>query len=246
MNPAPPSVLAIAHRAGNSLTALHQAVTLGADVIELDVHSYRGRLEVRHLKTMGPLPLLWDRWQLRSGRAPRLVLEEVLAAAARGTLFMLDLKGRDSATGEAVARHLHEFAPDNPVLVCSRYWPALTPFERLPWVRTIRSARTRAELALLLEQMQRPESRRAYGFSVHRSLLNSVTVPALHRHHQAVMTWPINDPVALASVLPFRASGTIGVISDELAILRQLLADRAGFDEPSDPSGQFGSARKQP
>jgi glycerophosphoryl diester phosphodiesterase len=224
----PHSVLAIAHRAGNSLAGLQRAIDLGADVIEADVHNYRGRLEVRHLKTMGPLPVLWDRWQLRSARAPRLVLEELLASAARGATFMLDLKGRHSATGEAVARQLHEFAPGNPVLVCSRYWPVLTAFEHLPWVRTIRSARTRAELAMLQRHLQRPDAHRDYGFSVHRSLLNPATVASLHRHQQVVMTWPVNDPAALAAVLPLRASGTIGVISDEPAILSRLLAGRTG------------------
>jgi glycerophosphoryl diester phosphodiesterase len=224
-----PSVLAIAHRAGNSLAGLQRATTMGADVIEADVHNYRGRLEVRHLKTMGPLPLLWDRWQLRSGWAPRLILEELLVAAVRNATFMLDLKGSHGATGETVARQLHEFAPGKPVLVCSRFWPALAPLEQLPWVRTIRSARTRAELSMLVRHTQRPGGHRGYGFSVHRSLLNPATVTALHRHQQVVMTWPVNDPAALASVLPFRSSGTIGVISDEPAILSRLLAERADF-----------------
>ena len=57
------TLLAIAHRAGNSLAGLREANRLGADVIECDVHAYRGRLEVRHLKTAGPLPFLWDRWE---------------------------------------------------------------------------------------------------------------------------------------------------------------------------------------
>lgn len=233
MSTAPHSVLAIAHRAGNSLAGLHRATTMGADVIEADVHSYRGRLEVRHLKTMGPIPLLWDRWQLRSARAARLGLEELLVAAAHGATFMLDLKGRNSAIGEIVAQRLHELAPGNPVLVCSRHWPALTPFEHLPWVRTIRSARTRAELARLLQHTQGPSTHRGYGFSVHRSLLNAATVAGLHRHQQVLMTWPVNDSAALASVLPFRASGPIGIISDEPAILSHLLADRTDPESPN-------------
>jgi len=222
----PGSVVAIAHRAGNSLAGLQTATSLRADIIEADVHGYRGRLEVRHLKTMGPLPWLWDRWELRSARAPRLGLQELLVAAAHSVTFMLDLKGRQRVVGEAVARHLHEFAPGRPVLVCSRYWPALAPLERLPWVRTIRSARTRSELALLLRPASTPTLRREYGFSVHRSLLSTATVTALHQQRPLVMTWPINDPAALASVLPFAAGGTLGVISDEPAILRRLLAGR--------------------
>ena len=228
MTTASGAVLAIAHRAGNSLSGLHSATELGADIIEADVHSYRGNLEVRHLKTMGPLPWLWDRWELRSARAPRLGLRELLIAAEHGATFMLDLKGRHSATGEAVARHLHEFAPGIPVLVCSRHWAALVPFQHLPWVRTIRSARTRKELLPLLDGT--PGPRREYGFSVHRSLLNPATVQTLHRRQPLVMTWPVNDPAALASVLPFTATGDLGVISDEPAILSHLLSTRRKTD----------------
>src|SRR4029079_6083948 len=76
----PMTTLAIAHRAGNSLAGLHAANRLGVDVIECDVHHHRGRLEVRHLKTAGPLPFLWDRWELVSAAATRLGPAEMLAA----------------------------------------------------------------------------------------------------------------------------------------------------------------------
>ena len=220
----PGSVLAIAHRSGNSLAGLHAATGLGADVIEADVHDYRGDLEVRHLKTMGPLPWLWDRWELRSAHAPRLGLAELLVAAAQQVTFMLDLKGRGPAIGAAVARQLHELAPGRPVLVCSRHWPALAPLEHLPWVRTIRSARTRNELAML--QRPAPGPRPEHGYSVHRSLLSIATVTALHQQRPLVMTWPVNDQATLESVLPFAATGTLGVISDEPTILSRLLGGR--------------------
>ncbi len=148
------TLLAVAHRAGNSMARLHSAVALGADVIEADVHSHRGRLEVRHLKTMGPLPWLWDRWELHPASAPRTGLHDLLQAADGGATFMLDLKGRRIEVGERVARMLHEYAPGHPVLVCSRYWPALRPFERLPWVRSVLSARNRHELLLLSRRLR--------------------------------------------------------------------------------------------
>ena len=114
------SVLAIAHRAGNSLAGLHAANELGVDVIECDVHEHRGRLEVRHLKTAGPLPLLWDRWELASASAPRLGLDELLRADEHGTTFMLDLKGRRTSAARSVARFLHHGGHHAPVLVCGR------------------------------------------------------------------------------------------------------------------------------
>jgi hypothetical protein len=218
-------LLAVAHRAGNSLAGLHGAVRLGADVIEADVHHHRGRLEVRHLKTMGPLPWLWDRWELRSGSAPRLGLADLLAAADRGITFMLDVKGRHVAAGAAVARALHEHAPARPVLVCSRYWPALAPFDDVPWIRTVRSARTRAELSLLLRWLDRTP-RAGHGASVHRSLLTPATVARLHQRVEVVMTWPVDDLAALAAVAPLRRTGTLGVISDHDPVLRRVLGLR--------------------
>jgi hypothetical protein len=41
-----------------------------------------------------------------------------------------------------------------------------------------------------------------------------------------VMTWPVNDDAALDAVLTLRGSGTIGVISDEAAVLERLVAER--------------------
>jgi hypothetical protein len=67
---------------------------------------------------------------------------------------------------------------------------------------------------------------------VHRSLLDPVTVARLHRHLAIVMTWPVNDPVALADVVAFGAGGRVGVISDEDPILARLLADRPASPRP--------------
>jgi glycerophosphoryl diester phosphodiesterase len=218
------SVLAVAHRAGNSVAGMRTAVAMSADVVEADVHVHAGRLEVRHLKTMGPLPLLWDRWELRSGLAPRLVLETLLTAADDDVTFMLDLKGRDPAVGAEVVRELHERAPERPVLVCSRNWASLAPFEGVGWVRTLRSARTRRELGRLLAVLEAGAA--PYGVSVHRSLLGPEVAAVLHRHVEVVMTWPVNDDAALDDVLTLRGSGTIGVISDETAVLAKLIANR--------------------
>ena len=226
-------LLAVAHRAGNSLAGLRTAVEVGADVIEADVHAHRGRLEVRHLKTMGPLPLLWDRWELRSARAPRLGLETLLTAVDDGVTFMIDLKGQDPAIGAEVARELHERAPERPVLVCSRNWAALAPFAGVGWVRTLRSARTRRELARLLTALDAggggahgSTGAAPYGVSVHRSLLDPDVAAELHRHVEVVMTWPVNDDAALDDVLTLRGSGSLGVISDETPVLRRLIAER--------------------
>lgn len=213
--------LAIAHRAGNSLAGLHEANALGVDVIECDVHHHRGRLEVRHLKTAGPLPFLWDRWELASAAAPRLGLRELLEADQHGTTFMLDLKGRAASTGPAVATLLHDVAPHRPVLACGRHWPSVERVAQLPYVRAVLSARNRRELARLLHRLE--TGRPVHGVSLHRSLLDEDLVVRLHRHVEVVMTWPVNDLAALDSVLALAADG---VISDEHTVLAALLSRR--------------------
>ena len=213
------SPLAIAHRAGNSLAGLHEANVLGADVIECDVHAYRGRLEVRHLKTAGPLPFLWDRWELASASAPRLGLGELLDADRRGTTFMLDIKGRRVATGRAVAELLHERAHEHDVLVCGRHWPAVERVADLPYVRAVLSARNRAELTALVRRLDRDARPAPYGVSLHRSLLDAELVERLRRRVEVVMTWAVDDLPTLERVLDLGANG---VISNEPEILREV------------------------
>ncbi len=212
--------LAIAHRAGNSLAGLHAANSLGADVIECDVHEHRGQLEVRHLKTAGPLPFLWDRWELASASAPRLGLLELLEADRHATLFMLDLKGRRTSAARAVADLLHESGRDRPVMVCGRHWPSVDVLADLPFVLPVLSARNRLELSQLRERVRRA---RVHGVSVHRSLLTSEIVAELRASVELVMTWPINDLDLLQSTV---AIGANGVISDEPTVLRALLSSR--------------------
>jgi glycerophosphoryl diester phosphodiesterase len=213
--------LAIAHRAGNSLAGLHEANALGVDVIECDVHHHRGRLEVRHLKTAGPLPFLWDRWELASASAPRLGLRELLEADRHGTTFMLDLKGRSDSTGTSVARLLHDLATHRPVLVCGRYWPSVEVVSELPFVRAVLSARNRVELARLRQRLA--DGTPVHGVSVHRSLLGEELVEQLRSQVAVVMTWPVNDVATLDEVL---ALGANGVISDEPDVLATLLGRR--------------------
>ena len=108
---------------------LAAAEALGVRVIEADLHLFRGRIEVRHLKTIGPVPLLWDRWKLANPFAPRLLLADLLCAAGPQTELVLDLKGRDCRLAEialeAVRPHLRAGAV---MTICARSGPLLEPF----------------------------------------------------------------------------------------------------------------------
>src|SRR4051812_2190593 len=125
----PSSPFIVAHRAGNDLELLRRAEGVRPRLIEADVHLHRGRLEVRHLKTLGPLPVLWDRWYLAPASTPRLELAALLAAAGADTVLMLDLKGRNPELSRRVAAQL-----TRPVIVCSRHWRLLEPLLGHPGV----------------------------------------------------------------------------------------------------------------
>lgn len=213
------TLLAVAHRAGNSAAGLHEARRLGADVVECDVHAHRGALEVRHLKTAGPLPLLWDRWELAPASAPRLGLAEVLAADRGGARLMLDLKGRRADVGAAVAALLRA-GDRREVLVCGRYWPAVDELAGLPFVRPVLSARHPRALAALSRRLRTGAHAAPYGVSLHGSLLDRPEAGRLRDGVEVVMTWPVNDVATLDRVV---ALGANGVITDSPEVLREVL-----------------------
>lgn len=215
-------VVAIAHRAGNSLAGLHAANGLGVDIIECDVHQAKGRLEVRHLKSAGPLPFLWDRWELVPASAPRLGLAELLEANRSGATFMLDLKGRRTAAARAVAGLLHGEGHHRPILVCGRHWPSVDAVAELPYVRRVLSARNRLELSQLHARLATSDGI-VHGVSVHRSLLDRDVVARLREKVGLVMTWPVNDVASLDALTEL---GVSGVISDDPAVLAVLVSRR--------------------
>lgn len=218
------TVLAIAHRAGNDLEALRQAVALGADVLEADVHVRASRLELRHSKHLRPLPVLWDHGptggiELTRTSVPQLELDAMLGAVDGSTQLMLDLKG-PGRVGERVAQTVHARRPEVPVIVCSRWWPGVDAFAGHEWARPVLTARHRGELVRLLRRVR---SRPPYGVSLHGSLLTPAVVEVMRTHVELVMTWAVNDHDRLAEVVDL---GINGVISDSPDVLSAVLAQR--------------------
>lgn len=207
----------VAHRAGNDIALLRAAERVGVSLVEADLHLFRGRVEVRHLKTLGPIPVLWDRWRLASPFAPRLRLDELLASTSSGTELMLDLKGKRTRLSAAVLARLEPLLGQQPVTVCSRSWPLLEPFEGLPGVRIVHSVGSERQLRALLRLGRR---RRLHGISIHERLLTAVTVAELRDVADVVMTWPAN---ASSRVRELVAMGVDGLITDRLDLAHELL-----------------------
>jgi glycerophosphoryl diester phosphodiesterase len=207
-----PRPFLIAHRGGNRLERLRESERLGISLVEADVRLFRGRLEVRHLKTVGPLPLLWDRWELASPWAPRLRLGPLLQATDPSTELLLDLKGPRRRVGELVANALTPYLGRRRFTVCARSPRVLEPFVGLP-VRRFHSVGSKRQLARLLRGLA---SSRADGVSIHARLLDRDVVRELRRVADVIVTWPVNraeDARRLTGL------GVDGLISDEPAAL---------------------------
>lgn len=211
----------VAHRAGNDLALLRRAERAGPRLIEADVHLYAGRLEVRHLKTLGPLPVLWDRWYLASRRTPRLELGALLAGAAPDTTLLLDLKGRRSQLAHRVREEIARHRPAGPIAVCSRSWRLLEPFAGDAGVRVVHSVGSRRQLRAL---RRRFGGRRLGGISIHRRLLDPVTVADLRERAELIVSWPV---ATLEEARRLTGWGVDGVITEEFEVLAPALAEVA-------------------
>lgn len=196
----------VAHRAGNDLARLARAEQLGVELVEADVRLWRGRAEVRHLKTVGPLPLFWDRWTVASPFRRRLELRELLDAAAPGTHLLLDLKGRDRRLSRLV---LDALPPGRRVTVCARSPRLLEAFAGVPHVRRFRSIGSSRQLRRLL----RRDAAGVDGISIHERLLDGPVVAALRERVSTVITWPVNSAARAAELA---ALGVHGLISDDV------------------------------
>lgn len=211
----------IAHRAGNDLQLLREATNLGARLIECDLQLYRGRVEVRHLKTIGPIPILWDTWHLGNPFARRLQLHELLdAVGPLGAELMLDLKGRNPRLSRLVIEALHARRDHLPVTVCARSWKLLDAFAGRTDVRTVCSVGTRRGLRRLL---QRRSDAPLGGVSIHARLLDADTVRQLREAADIVMTWPVNCSDRARTLLGW---GVHGLITDDADAIAAVVAAR--------------------
>jgi hypothetical protein len=206
--PRPPFL--VAHRAGNDLARLRRAEARGVGLVEADVRLYRGRLEVRHLKSAGPLPLLWDTWMIAPPGTPRLRLEELLEAAAPETELMLDLKGADPHLSRLVAAALAR-SPRERVTACSRNWPLLDPLRGVPGMRLVHSVGSRRQLRALLARGDRID-----GVSIHKKLLDPATTRRLRELAGMVLSWPV---VGEAEAERLVGWGVDGLITEAFEVL---------------------------
>lgn len=208
--------LAIAHRAGNSTALAEAAIAAGADLLETDVWRYRKRLEIRHIKTMGPVPLLWDRWELHPGWGPRLQLTGLVNHLAANQRLFLDLKGKDPELGTEIVATLHGLRPDHPVILCGRTWHQLDRVVDHPGVTVFYSVGSDDELAMVWERLT---PMRNPAVSIHSRYVTPELMRRFKGIGATVVSWPI-DTFDVARRL--HDIGVDGFTSDNLELVRRI------------------------
>jgi glycerophosphoryl diester phosphodiesterase len=205
---AAPEPFLVAHRAANGLRFPETGGAFRPALAEADLRLRGDRIEVRHLKRLGPLPLLWDRWQLAPGWRKRLTLDRLLEVAPTDVELVLDLKGRNSRLSHLVVAELGPHLGKRPLTVCARSWGLLEPFAGLPVrrVHSIGSPRGLRRLEALAA------GRRLEGISIHERLLSRESVARVLRLTDLIMTWPVNDARRASELLRL---GVRGLITDD-------------------------------
>ena len=208
--------LTIAHRAGNSVQEAQHAIALGCDLIETDIWLHNGKLDLRHMHRLGPLPIYWERWRISIG-LPRLGFNDLLGAIDEDSLLFLDMKGDDPRLGPAIVNELRQHAPGRRVALCGRSYPQLDAVLDEPEVTIFYSVGEQKEFAAAwprLEQMEWP------AISIHRKLISSEVMDRLNAMNATVICWNVNT-TEQARML--HEMGVDGFTSDNLELLQRLV-----------------------
>src|SRR4051812_34897441 len=210
-------MLAVAHRGGNTLGGLRAALDAGVDLVEADIHLYRGALEVRHSRAIGPR-LYWDRTTGVTRRRDVAVpeLDEVLAVADGDPRLMLDLKGPSLAVAGRVAETLRTRRPGVPVAVCTKQWRMLDAFAGDANVRRILSAANTRQLTRLRGRLR---GERAGGVSIPLRLLTPEVGGGVRPAPALILAWSVDTEPELDRSFEL---GVTGVISKNMALLSRL------------------------
>ena len=212
MSPSTAAPFVVAHRAGNDIERLRTAERLRVPLVEADVHLFAGRLEVRHRKTVGPIPILWDRWELAPPWAPRMLLDQLLSEAADSTELMLDLKGHDHRLPGRVLDAVEAARVRARLTVCSQDWRLLEPFASRPDIRVVHSVGNTRQLA----RLRRVRGRLA-GVSIHQRLLDAAVVTELRRRADLVLSWPVESVAHARRLGGWGVHGLISQSFEQLA-----------------------------
>lgn len=207
-------LLVCAHRHGNDPALLEAAQHACVDLVEADLHLFRGALDARHSKTVGPLPIVWDRRQRPVWNPPRQSFDEVLHAARDDTVFYVDLKGWTRRLSRQVIAVLQGRGN---YVVSSRVWWLLHPFRGREDVVVMRSIGAPWQLRWFLARRRTVVPNE--GVTINRQLLNPALIAQLKTRTELLFAWGVSS---YADAVELECWGVDGVIVDDLEIARSL------------------------
>ena len=225
--------LAIAHRAGNNLKHLSEALAAGVDYAETDVWLHRGRLEVRHDKRLGPLPVLWSKRSLRPYWGRRLLLGEVLDAVRGHGRLLLDLKGDAEGLAPALAESIVSHGCEDAVAFTGG-WDHLDRLAALlPQAHRYYTTGTPGRLAGLRPRLARGE---IAGMAINSRFLTRAIVAELRAAGvERMITWGVVTREKARDVL---AWGVSGVTADSLPLLAAIRSGELNASNAQPPGGE--------
>jgi glycerophosphoryl diester phosphodiesterase len=203
-------VQVVAHRAGNSTRTTLEAREHPVDLIEADVHVYRGRAEVRHAKVVKPTRRMWDGRRLCPPSTSGVPLVDIVAAAGADATLMIDLKCFTLRAASQIRAH---FPDQQRIVVTTRNWWVLRAFQSRPKTRLVRSCGNRAQLWCALRIGWPGPST---GFAVHERRLNAKVVSDLASKSDVVFAWGATTTARCHELVDI---GVTGLILDDLQIL---------------------------
>jgi hypothetical protein len=207
----------VAHRAANSPTDV-TAPWYGADALELDVHRFRRRLEVRHSKVLWPSAIRWDRWHIVPRATERVRFDEIVASAGADTHLWVDLKGFGSRLTDDV---LVRVADRRQTTLSSRSWWILRRASRLPNVRTVHSIGSRYQLRAIRSRWLRGVD----AVAIDQRFVDPAVLLDLRRVAAAVFVWGVVDADRAMTLI---AGGVHGIIVDGPDLVMEI---RSRIDE---------------
>ncbi len=236
-----PNVQIIAHRGAagsapeNTMAAVHQAISDGADWIEIDVQETAdGEVAVIHdsdfMKVGGENLKIWNAtrvdleridvgsWfgsEFSEERTP--LLGDVLAAARGKSGVIIELKyyGHDEMLEQRVVEIVEEMGMVDQVKIMSLKFSA---------VQKIRQMRPEWNIGLLAStSLGRMWELDVDFLAVNRTTVSHHLVRESRRVGKNVFVWTVNDPVSMMRLISL---GVGGLVTDEPAMAKKAIADR--------------------
>lgn len=208
----------IAHRAGNTRSAMRAALAAGADWMEVDLWYSLGRLVARHERGFGRLPIVYDRWRVRVLRETIVELEELCRLTRDGPGLFIDLKGTDRRLPDAIIETLRRNDAVDRAAVCGQFWPPLDDIGRAEPRLKIYHSLARPEHVLRYAPRLAAEGR-LDGVSVGHWLVTPELVQRYAERGLQVFAWTVNEPELASRLVD---AGVHGIISDRLELLAGL------------------------